>query len=920
MEFSSGALGMLAKKYRAILKKCLYLNMLLSVFIYPTFVFDDAALAADKQISTETEWTTQLQQGISLPYSDNGQLNVSENVTLNLNSGDFISGAAQSNKISMGDYGRISSKGTVRISGDVINLGSQKFAANNPSGIEATIKAESIELLPSGNIFTMNTGKLYVSGDNAGSHLSIGSGSGTLLIDGGSLRLGNSDPGLAGGTVNGNIIVGNASQTLINSEMKVASSNWTVTGNVTIENSGQLQVNGDKNDLGQYWDSSLTINGSLINNGGTIIQGEEQGEFNDGAIYHTAGNINVKGGAVGNENSRINVFGSELTIANINWNGGQINFDPPFAADGDLSNASLGALSFASDNIDARINIGQNSIVTLGSTDTSWLKEQINKYQADGKGTWSLNGISSALGIRKPQTLAVNGGINVDGTWINGGNAAEVNKARFAANSLLVVDAAGIGNNPALSGNGTGSLEVNSNAKLLITDAQAGSDVIVTNNFAASSIAEDGWSQNLSTDTPLLGAAGEEIAAGNYVVHVKSNGSAADIFPQLSSELASVVNSAVAAGKLNPNSSQPGTRFISRAVNNDYLGDNDRVLAAATIESAARMAIVGAVPQMTLAANDSAGAAITQRTSMVQPDSGIQSIDAEGNIINAQEVHKKNFALWIMPLFQSSNGFGMEAGNFDYDFSGTLGGVAIGADYTFENAIRTGITFNIGGGYAQGTGELNKTTNDMSFWGIGAYAGWAKNNFGLAADINFTSSYNRLKQELPSSMHMDDLKSDVTAWAISTGLRAEYKFETAILDIIPHLGFRYISLNTDSYDINSGGTVVNGDSFTQNIWTFPVGVSFTKNFDMENGWHFKPLVDLNVTPATGDIKAKTTVRFTGIGQDAEIDTKTMDYITYGGTAGIEFGNDNLSFGVSYHGQFGAESSAHGVLGTFRYEF
>ena len=46
----------------------------------------------------------------------------------------------------------------------------------------------------------------------------------------------------------------------------------------------------------------------------------------------------------------------------------------------------------------------------------------------------------------------------------------------------------------------------------------------------------------------------------------------------------------------------------------------------------------------------------------------------------------------VMPLYQSSNGFGMKAGNFDMDFSGGLGGVALGADYTFDNAIRAGIT------------------------------------------------------------------------------------------------------------------------------------------------------------------------------------------------------------------------------------
>ena len=276
--------------------------------------------------------------------------------------------------------------------------------------------------------------------------------------------------------------------------------------------------------------------------------------------------------------------------------------------------------------------------------------------------------------------------------------------------------------------------------------------------------------------------------------------------------------------------------------------------------------------------------------------------------------------MWVMPLYQSWNGFGLEGGNFDMDVNGSLGGVAIGADYTFAEAIRAGITFNIGGGYAEGSGDFNKTTNNMNFWGIGAYLGWTPNNFGLTADVNYTSTYNKVEQELPSGMQMGDLKSDVRAYAISAGLRGEYKLETSILDIIPHVGVRYTSLNTDEYDVKSGGTVLKGDAINQNIWTFPVGVAFSKEIETGNGWHFKPSLDLAVIPAAGDIKARGDVRFTGVNGSAEVETQTMDYITYMGQAGLEFGNDTVSLGVNYNVQVGAQSTAHGVFGTFRYEF
>ena len=60
-------------------------------------------------------------------------------------------------------------------------------------------------------------------------------------------------------------------------------------------------------------------------------------------------------------------------------------------------------------------------------------------------------------------------------------------------------------------------------------------------------------------------------------------------------------------------------------------------------------------------------------------------------------------------------------------------------------------------------------------------------------DVNYTSTYNKLEQDLPASMQMGKLKSDVTAYAISAGLRGEYKFETSVMDITPHVGVRYMS-------------------------------------------------------------------------------------------------------------------------------
>lgn len=505
----------------------------------------------------------------------------------------------------------------------------------------------------------------------------------------------------------------------------------------------------------------------------------------------------------------------------------------------------------------------------------------------------------------KTLTLDTNGSLTV-------GDASGSTVA-FGGDSLLVVDGTAMNGQSVFTGPASGgaTATVADGAKLHVDNAIAGNFTVFGENLTATT----GWAaDNVTTDSAMLNASYND---NNSKVTVGVN-DAHTVFPNLSHELATAVNT-LYDGKLNSvDSADMGVRFLSRATNDHYLGA-DKQAAASTIESAARMAFAGAVPQMTKMASDAGTNAVVNRLGFANPADGAQAMNAEGKIVDRNTT---GFALWIAPLWQNQHGWGMEAGNLDYGFNGNLGGVSLGADYTFENAIRAGITFNIGGGYAESSGgDLNSTENRMTFWGLGAYAGWNYENFGLMADVSYTSTWNDLEQDMDGRMGMGDLEADVQATAISAGLRAEYKLETSVLDIIPHIGVRYMSLNTWGYDVDTnGGTVLEGDGFHQDIWTFPIGVTFSKDFTLDSGWFFKPSVDFSVIPAAGDIKAKQDVAFTGLPGTYEVETQMMDYLTWQGGVGIQMGNDNLSFGVNYTLQAGQNTTGHGVFGSFRYEF
>lgn len=647
------------------------------------------------------------------------------------------------------------------------------------------------------------------------------------------------------------------------------------------------------------------------------------------------------------------VGGTTLSAQHIDLNGGMLLVDPAWGlASSNVAVASMGspAPTTADVIVNGRVGVGQNSYLALGTADTGWLPGVVGNY-TKGVGL-SETGITAALGVFKGIEIASGKALVVDGSKMDTApgtgalttavTGAVPNSATFAANSLLVVNGAEIyGDKAAItfaSGSSSTLLTVDKTSRLVVTDAVAGQDYTIVDNVAtvqygtSTAIApgETVWkTEGLSTTTDMISLGDAKFDSTNKKVTTSAvRNDAHTVFPNLSDGMANAVNDlytghAGAAGKprwdyADVNSADMGVRFLSRATDNRFLG-MDKEAAAATIESAARIAFAGAVPQMTRMASDAGTNAVVNRLGFADPADGAQAMDADGKIVDRNTT---GFALWIAPLWQSQHGWGMDADSMDYGFNGNLGGVSLGADYTFENAIRAGITFNIGGGYAESSGgDLSSTDNRMNFWGLGAYAGWNYENFGVMADVSYTSTWNDLKQDVDSRMGMGDLEADVQATAISAGLRAEYLLQTSAMDIIPHIGVRYMSLNTWGYDVDThGGTVLEGDSLHQDIWTFPIGVTFSKDIALDSGWNFKPSLDFSVIPAAGDIKAKHDVHFTGLPGTYEVETQMMDYLTWQGGVGLELANDNMSIGVNYTLQAGQHTTGHGVFGSFRYEF
>lgn len=596
---------------------------------------------------------------------------------------------------------------------------------------------------------------------------------------------------------------------------------------------------------------------------------------------------------VGNETSS-----GSLTVRELTLGGGVLTCDPDFSSGGTPSTAEL---SFAS-GVDGTLNAGRNSIVGLGSGSLAAAQKGLADWEARTGGSFG-GSVKAVLGISSPQTLTGTGALNVDGSFTSSSApAVSGGEARFAGDSLLITDASTERDGKAaLSGTGSAGsrLTAESGAKLYISGGRAGDTLTVTSAFPDTDVASDAWKgSNLTLDSALLAVTSAGTEGDSYVVRLR----AADTpLPDPAKD--------TAEDGIDTESPHPGVRFISRAYSRAYGAPGN-----AAVEGAERLPVLGSVPQLTLAANRAAGSAVTERTSLASPGGDLSSMTA------LSPDSRRTWSLWALPIYQSINHYGLDAGSLDADTSGSLGGITVGADCTFDSTLRLGADLSVGGGWAEGSGDFSRTTNNMTFWGAGLYGGWTRGAFGLSADVHFTSSFNSLKQELPSSMRMADLEADITSRALSAGIRAEYRFSAGDVRIIPHAGVRYTNLTVDGYDADSGGTVLEGDGFSQDLVFFPAGVAFEMPLETKSGWRFLPRADFAVVPAAGDIRAREDVHWSGIGKSYSVSTQDMDQVSYTAQAGIECGKDNFSVSVNYALQTGFTTEGHSVFAELRWEF
>lgn len=144
MQFSQGSLGMLLKRYRAVLKKCRFLSVLGGAILTGVFALGMPTYSqADTIFDSAQEWDTWRQSAQTLNQTT-GQVKINSPDILTIDVGDLVTSTPAAGQIQMEDYGRINSKGTVILEGSSLQLGTTQFSESNLGGVESTIKANRL--------------------------------------------------------------------------------------------------------------------------------------------------------------------------------------------------------------------------------------------------------------------------------------------------------------------------------------------------------------------------------------------------------------------------------------------------------------------------------------------------------------------------------------------------------------------------------------------------------------------------------------------------------------------------------------------------------------------------------------------------------------------------------------------------------
>lgn len=249
---------------------------------------------------------------------------------------------------------------------------------------------------------------------------------------------------------------------------------------------------------------------------------------------------------------------------------------------------------------------------------------------------------------------------------------------------------------------------------------------------------------------------------------------------------------------------------------------------------------------------------------------------------------KNGLGVWA-DVFYGSNETDTLYGNSGY--SADIYGGMLGVDVAFGEGARVGAALSIGTGDADSEGSVSKYSSDADFWGLSLYAGKDVGGLTFTGDM----SYLWLDNDIGGTVAGVSASESIDSTIFTIGARADWMaYEGDVLQVVPHVGVRWASIDVDDYRGLSMGSM--------NVVEMPMGVTVKGNFRTASGWTVTPAVDFTAAPQIGDTEVETIVG----------DVDVIDNV-YNATIGVSAGNDTMRFGLDYKYGFGNDGRANNTF-------
>lgn len=753
----------------------------------------------------------------------------------------------------------------------------------------------------------------------------------------GTLTLGNAAAESSGGTLNANVTLQSDSQmnveagsftvdkiTATEGTVAVnAGANLTTTQDFTVgdainNKTGTIDAAGSitagKVDLQQ---GTVAVTGSLTANELSVGTSNKEGTVTAagtvdvGTLNLNKGNVEVTGSltaktlTVGDSDAKIAVGAADragtLTAEDVKLGGASLMLDPAWEDGSTIQTASKAGLKFNGSQIDGKLTVGQNSVLSLGTADTAKAEATFT----DTGLTWGQNDITAALYIDYEQTMdSTKGGIKVDGSLTHASDSKDLvaaNTATFAAGSLLMVagDAAltidgalkagGTATNT-ISNGSAATLKVDSGAKLYIADAQADKQYTIVSGFtnSGSAVIDGGWNGTNLLLNKLVKGSGS-YSNGSFTVStqkVKANEALPGVaLPNILDAMSSQTDSPYA-----------GIKYLSNAISG--LNSNAQTLAA--VNSFAQGAEnSGATRTGALAALD-LGTAAQEHLSLAKA-----AAEQSGGFGKAAVDTADNGSIWAQYIHNKDKVDNM--GGVSYD--GQYNGIVVGGDFADRGKYSSGIAFSYGSG--DSTGSASK--NEFDFWGLSYYGGIQNGDTNLIFDVGYSKTSSDVKGVI---------KAEPDTQVISMGVKGEKVISNGHgTSYVPYAGLRYMNIDTDSYNGSiDGKTAAHYSTDKADLWLLPVGISISHESVTAGGWKVRPTADIAYVWTLGDKNTAMDITVPGVNATDRLGYDIMDSGFFVGKLGLEAEKGDWTYGLGYACQKGSHAQNSKFMLNVTYSF